>query len=219
MSNIYDDVELLQQEVETLKTQMSALSRVALAEGTDILALDVGHYTIPTTSICATLVNRPTTNTSTADIDVVPGGADGQKMIYYRPCAKEGASYWQAAYYADSWGPWHEINVFDSGWFDLPLSANAIAFNEEQKPRYRRIGKEVFLTGVIKGVSANETLVATLPVNYRPSKKIIIAIPSTGTKFSRISVHTNGNIYYEQSNDNTANATHWHSIACSFVVA
>ena len=213
------DVAALQTQMTSVQTSLSALSRVDLTEGADILALDVGHYTIPSTAVCATLINRPPTNTATADIDVVPGGASGQKMIYYRPCAKEGASYWQAAYYEGSWGQWHEINVFDSGWIDLPLNGNTLAFNEEQKPRYRRIGKEVFITGVVKNVSANETLIATLPVNYRPSKKIIIAIPSTGMKFSRISIHTNGAVYYEQSNDNSVMASHWHSLACSFVVA
>lgn len=217
--NYYEATEQLLADVETLKAQVASLSRITLTEGADILALAVGHYTIPSTAVCATLINRPPTNTATADIDVVPGGASGQKMIYYRPCAKEGASYWQAAYYEGSWGQWNEINVFDSGWLDLPLNGNTLAFNEEQKPRYRRIGKEVFISGVIKNVSANETLIATLPVNYRPSKKIIIAIPSTGMKFSRISVHTNGAIYYEQSNDNTVAASHWHSLACSFVVA
>ena len=201
------------------ETQLAALNRIPLTEGADLYALPVGRYYIPSTAICATLLNRPTTNTSTGIIDVEIGGVAGQKIMYYKQCAKEGASYYQAVYYGESWGAWHEINVFDSGWLDLPLNGNVLAFNDEQKPRYRRIGKEVFITGVIKNVTANESLVATLPVNYRPSKKIIVAIPSTGMKFSRISVHTDGKIYYEQSNDNSVLATHWHSLACVFNVA
>ena len=225
MSNIYDDVELLQSEVETLKTQMTtvesqiaALQIQSLAANTDLNTLGVGRYIVPNTVAAASLVNKPDT-AGTAFINVVSAGSSGQLVQYYFPCVKEDASYYQRCYHSESWGDWNEINLFDSGWLDLTLSGNVIAFNDEQKPRYRRIGKEVFITGVVKNISANETLIGTLPVNYRPSKKIIVAVPSTGTKFSRISVHTNGNIYFEQSSDNAIAVSNWVSVACNFNVA
>lgn len=219
LANIYDDVEALTARVAALETQLAGMQVQTLAEGADLNTLTVGDYYVPTTTIAATIVNKPAlANTATSYVETIEGGGDGQLMQYYRPCAKEGASYYQRSYYGGTWGSWNEVNNFDSGWLDLSLSGDVIAFNDEQKPRYRRIGKEVFISGVIKNVSANETLVATLPVNYRPSKKIIVAVPSTGTKFSRISVHTNGNIYYEQSNDNTVAASNWHSLACNFEV-
>lgn len=77
----------------------------------------------------------------------------------------------------------------------------------------------VFLSGVVKNISAFETTIATLPVNYRPSKKVIIAEPSTGVKFSRISIQTTGVINFEQTSDNAVAASNWHSIACCFNVA
>jgi hypothetical protein len=220
MATIYEQIETLTQEVETLKTQISGMSAKALTSGADLNALGVGNYYIPNTATATSLLNKPANaNAATGYIEVVEGGNSGQLMQYYRPCAKEGASYWQRSYYEGAWGDWNEINVFDSGWLDLTLSGNVIAFNDEQKPRYRRIGKEVFISGVVKNISANETLIATIPVNYRPSKKVIIAVPSTGTKFSRISINTNGAMYYEQSSDNTIAAGNWVSVSCNYNVA
>lgn len=223
---IYEDVDQLKADVAILKEQMTTVQNQMttqivqiLAENTDLNTLGVGNYIIPTTAVSASLVNKPVNaNTATGYIRVVEGGNSGQLMMYYFPCAKEGASYWQRSYYAESWGDWNEINVFDSGWIDMVLSGDVIAFNEEQKPRYRRIGKVVYITGVVKNISAFNAVIATLPANYRPSKKIIIAIPSTATKFSRISILTTGVITYEQSSDDIVGTGNWHSIACSFVV-
>lgn len=234
LQSIYEDVALLQSQVAELQAQMITAQNdignlslslgqlstgaIELTANTDLNTLGVGKYVIPSTSVSATLVNKPIANTATAYIIVLEGGSAGQLIMYYIPCAKEGASYYQRAYYESSWGTWKDVNLFDSGWIDLPLSGDVIPFNEEQKPRYRRIGKEVFITGVVKNIGAFNTVIATLPVNYRPSKKIIIAVPSTSTKFSRISVQTNGVMTYEQSNDDIVGTGNWHSIACNYNV-
>ena len=239
LGTIYEDVANLQERVTALETQMTsvqagmgdlssdilgledditALNPQILAENVDLNNLGVGSYIIPSASVCATLLNKPISNNATGFIKVVSGGSAGQLMMYYFPCAKAGASYYQRAYYESAWGNWNDIDVFNSGWLDLTLNSGVNAFNEEQKPRYRRVGKEVFITGVIKNISANETAIATLPVNYRPSKKIIIAVPSTGERFSRISILTSGVITYEQIDNSTPVASYWHSLACNFNV-
>lgn len=228
-TNIYDAVTELITASNNHETQITdnatAITEIkneiavtALANGADLNTLGVGKYFVPNTVVAASLINKPAA-AGTAFVMVVPAGNSGQLMQYYFPCAKEGASYYQRSFYAESWGDWHEINVFDSGWIDLPLTGSVIAFNDEQKPRYRRIGKEVFISGVVKNISANETIIATLPVNYRPCKKVIVAVPSTGTKFSRISITTGGVMTFEQSSDNTIAAGNWVSVACSYNVA
>lgn len=217
--SLYDDVAALQTQMAEAQTAIAALQATALTEGADLNTLGAGRYYVPNTTIAASLINKPAAaNTATAYIEVLEGGNSGQLIMYYRPCAKEGASYYQRSFYSGSWGDWHDVNEFDSGWLDLPLSGDVIAFNDEQKPRYRRIGKEVFISGVVKNISAFNTIIATIPVNFRPSKKIIIAVPSTATKFSRISINTNGNIIYEQSNDDIVGVGNWHSVACNFNV-
>lgn len=222
--SIYEDVAALQQEMTAAQAAITALQTAtavtALAEGTDLNLLAVGRYYVPNTIVSASLLNKPAgANTATAFIEVIEGGGNGQKMMYYRPCAKEGGSYFQRSYYLESWGDWHDINEFDSGWLDMELSGNVNAFNDEQKPRYRRIGKTVFIVGAVKNITANETVIATLPNNYRPSKRVIFAMPSTATKFSRISINTNGTITYEQNNEGVPTAGNWHSVACCFVTA
>lgn len=225
LGTIYEDVAELQSQVAELQSitaemqnNLATFSTQMIAENTDLNSLSVGKYIIPSAAICGTLLNKPVTSNATGFINVVSGGSAGQLMMYYFPCSKEGASYYQRAYYESSWGNWHDIDVFDSGWIDLTLSSSVIAFNDEQKPRYRRVGNEVFITGVVKNISSNETTIATLPTNYRPSKKLIISVPSTGTNFSRISILTTGAINYEQIISGTPTASQWHSVACSFHV-
>ncbi len=217
VAELQEQVTLLQQEMVQAQQQIAALQPNVLAENTDLNTLGVGKYIIPSTVVCATLLNKPTTSNATGFITVEQGGVMGQLVMQYVPCAAP-ASYYQRAYFSNTWNAWNEVNLFDSGWADLALDNGVVAFNDEQKPRYRRVGKEVFITGVVKNISANETNIATLPANYRPSKKIIIAVPSTGARFSRVSVLTTGAINYEQISDGAPIASQWHSIACSFNV-
>lgn len=211
MSNIYDDVDLL-------KEQMSTLIPVALTEGADIHALPVGRYYVPSAAVSATLLNKPTTISYTAYIDVIPGGEDGQKTVIYKPCRKGDASYYHESYYSESWGGWDFVNLIDSGWIDLPLATGILAYNEEQKPRCRRIGNEVFLSGVMKGVTASDTVVATLPEGYRPIKRVILPIACVGQMFGKISIDTNGSITFNRSTVEPVVDINWHSIACSFSI-
>ncbi len=211
MANIYDDVELL-------KEQMATLIPMPLTEGADIHELAVGRYYIPSAEISATILNKPTTSTATAYIDVIPGGAEGQKTVIYKPCRKGDASYYHAAYYVGAWGDWDFVNLIDSGWLDLPLATGISAYNEAQKPRYRKIGNEVFLSGVMKGVTASDTVVATLPAGYRPEKRVILPIACVGQMLAKISIDTNGSITFNRSTVEPVITENWHSIACVFSI-
>lgn len=106
----------------------------------------------------------------------------------------------------------------DTGWIDLPLSNGITAYSEEQRPRYRRIGKEVFLSGVVKGVTANNTPVGTLPEGFRPSKKIIYCTPSISQCMSRIGISSAGVITHERATVEPLTASNWHSIAYNFTI-
>lgn len=222
---IYEDVDQLKIDVAALKEQMNVvqvqlagMGIQAITENTDLHELSIGRYYIPNATVCATLLNKPTTGNSTAFVNVVPAGSDGQRMMYYYICSKDGASYYQTAYYTTGWGEWHEINVYDSGWIDLPLASGITAYSDAQKPRYRRIGKEVFLYGVLKGISGSDVTVATLPSNCRPAKKHILPIACVGQMIGKISIETNGNVVLNRTTVEPVIVENWHSIACSFVV-
>lgn len=231
MGTIYEDVAALQQAVETLQSDMitannnitvlqsdiSGMQMVTLTEGADLHELAVGDYLIPDATVCATLLNKPDgVGNSTGRVLVRAGGNEGQKTVYYIPCVKTSPSYYQQSYYQSEWGSWNCVNLFDSGWIDLPLNDGISAYSEAQKPRYRRIGKEVFLSGVFTGVTASNTNIATLPNGYRPSKKVIFAVAAVGQIISRISIDTDGTIAYNRSTIEPIVAENYHSIACNF---
>lgn len=111
-----------------------------------------------------------------------------------------------------------QTQLVDSGWIDLPLSDGITAYSEEQRPSYRRIGNEMFLRGVFKGVTANNTVIGTLPEGFRPGKKIMFAIPSVSQCMSRISITADGVITHERATVEPLVSSNWHSIACTFLI-
>lgn len=104
----------------------------------------------------------------------------------------------------------------DTGWLEIPLATGITAYSDEQAPRYRKIGKDVFLSGVLRGVTAKDQTVATLPVGFRPSKKVMFAVCSVGQMFTKMTVNTNGTIILNRSSIEPVEAINWHSIACNF---
>lgn len=104
----------------------------------------------------------------------------------------------------------------DTGWQEIPLATGITAYSDEQAPRCRKIGKDVFLSGVLRGVTAKDQTVATLPVGFRPSKKVMFAVCSVGQMFTKMTVNTNGTIVLNRSSIEPVEAINWHSIACNF---
>jgi hypothetical protein len=209
MANIYEDVEALQIAVANLQTK-------SIAENTDLNTLTVGNYYIPSAEVSATILNKPTTRTATATVTVMQSGDDGQLIMIYRICDKTSNISYQRAYYTSGWGTWSEVDLTDSGWIDLPLETGIIAYNDAQKPRYRKLGKTMFLSGVYKGAVGENVVIATLPTGYRPNKKVILPMASVGQMFSKISIETNGQIVLNRTTVEPIIAENWHSIACCF---
>lgn len=224
--SIYDDVAALQQQmteaqatITALNTAVGAMQPIDIAAETDLNTLTAtGCYCIPSAAICGTLTNKPTTSTATGEIVVTKGGNAGQRIMKYVLCNKANPSYYQRCYYEGVWGAWHEISLTDSGWLDLPLATGITAYSDGQKPRYRKIGNEVFLSGVYKGAVGENVTIATLPSGYRPTKKVILPCASVGQMFSKISIETNGEIVLNRASIEPLISENWHSIACSFTV-
>lgn len=113
--------------------------------------------------------------------------------------------------------------VTDSGWIDLPLSDAVQAYSDDLKPKYRKIGKEVFLTGVIKGITAANTVLATLPAGYRPVRQSYFiggsATMSNGeASFYNCQVNADGNIRITAHSSATYNTNYYLRLNSSFVV-
>lgn len=223
--SIYDDVAALQQQMTEAQAAITALNTavidmgvIELTEGADLHELTEGDFLIPNAAVSATVLNKPTTSTHTARVRVLSMGDSGQKSIYYIPCSKTNNCYYMQAYYSGGWGDWITTELNDSGWLDLPLSTGITAYSDAQKPRYRKIGNEVFLSGVYRGVTGENVTIATLPSGYRPSKKIIVACASVGQIFTKLTIETNGEIILNRASIEPLISENWHSIACSFTV-
>ncbi len=66
----------------------------------------------------------------------------------------------------------------DSGWQKLKLGSGVTEYNAATYPvRCRKIGKQVFIEGLISNTVALNTTVATIPDGYRPAKNQIITVP------------------------------------------
>lgn len=92
------------------------------------------------------------------------------------------------------------LQVSDSGWIDLTLLNGVQAYNENQVPQYRKIGNRVYLRGVFKNVTTFPTNIAQLPVDFRPSQRIIYFMATNGVNIARLEIELDGSINVMASN-------------------
>lgn len=112
----------------------------------------------------------------------------------------------------------------DTGWIDLTLASGVEAYNSGQTPKYRKIGKIVFIRGAVKNIQDRDTTIATLPVGFRPASISYPYVQNTSIRtgnfamFSRMIVGTDGRIRLEAISDGAAYGNKWFPITCSFVI-
>lgn len=111
----------------------------------------------------------------------------------------------------------------DSGWKTLPLASGISAYSDAQLPQYRKIGEVVYLRGAVKGVDANETVVATLPTGHRPTQTHSYVQNGTvyGTQaiVTRMIVRINGDIVVQYDSATIDSYNHeWYPINTEFLV-
>lgn len=112
----------------------------------------------------------------------------------------------------------------DSGWITLPLASGITAYNEANTPQYRKIGKLVVIRGTVKGVTARNTVIGTLPTGYRPNKaNPYVQNTSLGTgnfaTQTRLTVTTTGDVKLEAISDNAVfGSDKWFPIATMYLV-
>lgn len=80
---------------------------------------------------------------------------------------------------------WSQVAGSDSGWENLPLNSDVASYSSaSSRPKYRKIGKEVFVRGTVTltydttyGVN---TTFATLPVYFRPGNVVEMPVSVSG---------------------------------------
>lgn len=112
----------------------------------------------------------------------------------------------------------------DTGWITLPLASGITAYNEANIPQYRKVGKVVFIRGTVKGVTARNTVIGTLPEGFKPNKaNPYVQNTSLGTgnfaTQTRMTVTTTGDVKLEAISDNAVfGAEKWFPIATTYLV-
>lgn len=110
-------------------------------------------------------------------------------------------------------------NHVDTGWIDLPLATGITAHSTANFPcRYRKIGNSVRVEGCVEGITAMDTIVATLPEGFRPSKSFYNVTATNAGKTDTFNVRNNGEIKLVGSNLTALYSDQYHFITVQFLV-
>lgn len=71
----------------------------------------------------------------------------------------------------------------DSGWLPLSLAEGVTAANSGATPMMRMAGDRVYLRGSITGISAANTVIATLPVSFKPAADVTYTSSSVSASY------------------------------------
>lgn len=218
MSTIYERLDELEAKVTALESAQQTVT--TLTTGADIFTLAIGKYLIPNASVAQTLLNKPAgASNSTGFVEVVSGGDEGQKTVFYKTCSKNTTVHYECAYYGGAWGTWRSVHEVDTGWIDLPLASGISAHNSNAFPcDYRKIGNTVYVRGCITGFTDVEKVVATLPEGFRPSNSFYIQRSTNGGKTDTFNVRNNGNIERVATTLPTLVTDNYHFIDVTFLV-
>ena len=81
-----------------------------LTEGQDLNEVrEPGFYTIPTTAISGTLLNKPFTTTSTGSLIVLREGNGLQRAQIVHVASKPNGAIYERCYYSNAWGDWKTV--------------------------------------------------------------------------------------------------------------
>jgi hypothetical protein len=107
----------------------------------------------------------------------------------------------------------------DSGWIEITLNSPFTAFTVSTdfgNPEYRKIGNIVNIQGLVNANSAsNASTIFTLPVGYRPKKRLIFTMENGNNVQARVDIHSNGNVEAHA----IANNGTWLNVNMTFMVA
>lgn len=85
-------------------------SSVYLTEGQDLNDLRTpGFYSIPSTAVSGTLLNKPYTSTATGNIIVLRDGNGVQRRQICRKGTKNDGTIYEREYYGTDWGAWEKV--------------------------------------------------------------------------------------------------------------
>lgn len=142
--------------------------------------LEPGFYSIPTTAISATLLNRPWTSNSTGSLLVLREGNGMQKCQIMHKGSKNDGCIYERAYYTNEWGAWHKIfggdgTVLWTGGYYM-TETHSITFSEPAS--LQPSGIVLVFCEYYDGAAKNQTW-----TSHFVHKDLITSHPGTGNSF------------------------------------
>ena len=191
---IYDDVETLQQQMQEVLNIINNLGNDFVPESAvNINDMDlnncIGKVIFAYGNNC---LNRP--NGSNGYLINIPHNSSPDKFNKQIWITRPTDNIFVRNMDGGVFTNWTPIR-FDTGWAKLTLASGISEQNNSQYPcRYRKINNQVYVDGCVKGITAINTVVATLPEGYRPSKSYYFQSASNGGHTDTFRVHTDGRI-------------------------
>ena len=98
------------------------------------------------------------------------------------------------------------LDNIDTGWLALPLASGITAqsASDAYTPQYRKIGNVVYIEGCVKGATANNTVLATLPEGFRPVHIMRYMTGRSGGANAVLGLSTNGELVVVNFADGSA---------------
>lgn len=113
---------------------------------------------------CNSVANRPTNTNGYIFVQNT-----GTEYAYQRYITYNGARTYERVRVDGEWQPWTEV-VYDSGWRDLELLNGWSAYAGQVVPQIRRIGKHVYLRGLLLATAdTSARYAAIIPEDCRPN--------------------------------------------------
>ena len=116
-----------------------------------------------------------------------------------------------------------ETATTDSGWQKLALGSGVTEYNAANYPvRCRKIGKQVYVEGLISNTVAMNVTVATIPDGFRPSKNQIVVTPmskKTTARHATVIFYATGEVKIDSiSSADALAATDYVSLKTSYLI-
>ena len=163
--------------------------------------MEPGFYSIPSTTVSGTLLNKPWTSTATGSMIVLTEGNGGQRTQIIHKGSKTDGLIWQRQYYSSAWGSWFLVGGCTS-WVNLTLDDGFALYNgtAANQPQYRVSGNIVTVRGSVSPKTAytsgttKVTIASGIPEEYRPENALSFICQGSGMNRWTLGIETNGTI-------------------------
>lgn len=108
----------------------------------------------------------------------------------------------------------------DTGWMELEIASGLTPYNATSYPvRYRKIKNKVIIEGAVKGITAKNKVIATIPSGFRPTKNKYYLNAGASGKANTYEIRSNGSlVFINTTSTATLNASDYYFIDIEYYI-